>query len=100
MSWLEQTRDRAAKMKRDSPVIKKRWFVSLSWEQTVWLDNGHGQGRHEKESHSKVVSPYFDNKSDAEKWLDEYGWLFEGSPGLAIRMQNLRRFTEERWVSW
>lgn len=76
------------------PLIQTRWHVIEV--RPAYTESGYyGQSFPER---SVKVSPYFDTQDEAVAWTENY----EPDKGkfFSIKRENLRRFTEERWVSF
>ncbi len=92
--WLKDSLDR---IDRENPIVATRYFV-VEITPTERYERGNGHGGYDWEftgMTENTVSPYYDKKADATKWMNAH----EPDDGktLAVRKQNKRRTVTERW---
>lgn len=99
-NWLESWIEEHEKRKRDNPIIKTVWYVvEITPSYRYATGDGHGGTDYEwSNTREDRVSPEFDTRKDAEAWMNEH----EPDHGKILKIDsvNLRRFTEDRWVTW
>lgn len=100
ISWLQALEDEHEARKRNNPVIRTRYYVvEITPAYRYATGDGHGGTDYEwKPKQEVIVSNEYNTKEEAKDWMDRH----EPDEGktLEIRYENLRRFTEDRWVSW
>lgn len=86
--FMKEDRER---FERNSPVLKTRWFV-LEIRPAY---NTGGYYDQDVPEERRVVSPYFESKSAAVKWMNDH----EPDEGkhLKISYENLRKYCYEKW---
>jgi len=94
-SWHKDLMQAHEDMKKASPIVKERWYV-VDFYPSVKYSNEYEDGWTDEST--IIASQYFDTQLDAAEWMS----LCEPEQGaeLQIRHEYLRRFTEERWVTW
>jgi hypothetical protein len=99
-NWLQSLLDEHEERKKNSPIITSKFYVvEVTPSRRYSYDDGHGRAEYDwTGEREEVVSPVFQHRKQAEEWLDEHE-PDEGN-SLVIRRENLREFTERRWVTW
>lgn len=94
--WLEQLMLDHDEMKSNTPVVRSRWYVVeyLPTRRAAWND----EYRDWLPSERRRASPYFDTTAEARTWESQHD-PGEGAE-LIVCSENLRTFTDNRWVGW
>ena len=94
--FVESLRKELADRKASSPIISTRWYVAdyTPEHKAPW----HDEFNDYIDAKSVIASPYFETEGGAKVWVEQH----DPDPGaeLIIHKDNLRKFTEHRWVNW
>lgn len=98
--WLTKLLRDTEEKKKNSPVIKSDFqVVEVTPSKQYRRGDGHGGSEVDwTQEQRKVVAKGFPTEEAAREWMKDY----EPDKGneFKIRQMNLRRFTEDRWVTW
>jgi len=78
-----------------NPIVRERWSV-VDFYPSVKYSNEYEDGW--TDQRAETASQYFETEEEAEDWME----LVDPERGaeLQTRHEYLRRFTDERWVTW
>ena len=99
-NWLESYEEELTERRKKNPIITTRWFVvEITPPVRYATGDGHGGTDWDWTYESReVVSPMFQHEYQVKAWVEQH----EPDDGkkLEINRENLREFTERKWVSW
>jgi hypothetical protein len=91
-SILDSIKEQAQRIEEENPIIQTRYFVEEVTPSYRWHDGYDYEWIREQRC---KVSPYFDSKREANKWLSDH--LPDDGKRLEVMKQHLRRTVSERW---
>lgn len=94
-SLWESMREANDRIKEASPVVGTRWYV-VDFYPSIPYSNEYEDGW--TDPRSEVASHYYETEKEAETWASEHDP--DKGAELVVHYENLRVFTEERWVNW